>query len=579
MADPEKPVREYDYVGFQQEQQGVSNFPGTQLSNDLDNLITSIEGTIDALAKVRRSDGALVNGVVTPDALSAATRALITGEGATGPAGPSGPAGVGATGPVGATGITGATGPIGLTGATGPTGVTGGAGATGPTGVTGGVGATGPTGVTGLTGATGPTGVTGLTGATGPIGATGPMPTLGTNVATFLATPTAANLLAAVVGVIGTGALVFANTPTLVTPILGDATASSISMSGGAGISHTFTGSGTAANIWVNQSSAAASATVPEIGAQFTMTSNLGLANSTTAYKIGFTASVLGGANSASIYGGNMITQGFAGAGGYLVTGLESDINNIGADAPTVGGSTAAYGFVSVGAGTAKSTAAYWAFSPGTGGAGWHNGFAASGTIADAAFLDASTAGSSLTGLNGLIVGTVAKARQSMIHGYNAANSLQIVGRLENDNGGSGSAALGLSVSNSGSETRVAKAGIALTRAASQGVGTLAICNRVNTDTNDFTTADAVCSWDTANLLSLKSGTVQVVGGRRTGWAVPSGTLARTTYAAYAGQTHTASYVQATVQALDDACRNVSQRLAALITDLHGTAGHGLIGT
>ncbi|TGT35684.1 hypothetical protein [Mesorhizobium sp. M8A.F.Ca.ET.165.01.1.1] len=66
---------------------------------------------------------------------------------------------------------------------------------------------------------------------------------------------------------------------------------------------------------------------------------------------------------------------------------------------------------------------------------------------------------------------------------------------------------------------------------------------------------------------------------QKTGWGVPTGTLARTTYAAYAGQTHTASYVQATVQALDDACRNVSQRLAALLTDLHGTAGYGLINT
>lgn len=51
---------------------------------------------------------------------------------------------------------------------------------------------------------------------------------LATGIATFLATPTSANLAAAVTNETGTGALVFANTPTLVTPILGSATASSI---------------------------------------------------------------------------------------------------------------------------------------------------------------------------------------------------------------------------------------------------------------------------------------------------------------------------------------------------------------
>jgi len=51
---------------------------------------------------------------------------------------------------------------------------------------------------------------------------------LGTGVATFLATPTSANLAAAVTGETGTGALVFATSPTLVTPTLGAAIATSI---------------------------------------------------------------------------------------------------------------------------------------------------------------------------------------------------------------------------------------------------------------------------------------------------------------------------------------------------------------
>lgn len=51
---------------------------------------------------------------------------------------------------------------------------------------------------------------------------------LGANVATFLATPSSANLAAAVTGETGSGALVFATSPTLVTPVLGVATATSI---------------------------------------------------------------------------------------------------------------------------------------------------------------------------------------------------------------------------------------------------------------------------------------------------------------------------------------------------------------
>lgn len=51
---------------------------------------------------------------------------------------------------------------------------------------------------------------------------------LGTGVATFLGTPSSANLRAAVTDETGTGALVFATTPTLVTPVLGVATATSV---------------------------------------------------------------------------------------------------------------------------------------------------------------------------------------------------------------------------------------------------------------------------------------------------------------------------------------------------------------
>lgn len=54
---------------------------------------------------------------------------------------------------------------------------------------------------------------------------------LAAGVATFLATPSSANLITAVTDETGSGALVFANTPTLVTPVLGAATGTSLVLS------------------------------------------------------------------------------------------------------------------------------------------------------------------------------------------------------------------------------------------------------------------------------------------------------------------------------------------------------------
>jgi len=58
----------------------------------------------------------------------------------------------------------------------------------------------------------------------------------GTGVLTFLATPSSANLASAVTDDTGSGALVFATSPTLVTPSLGDATATGINVTGASGI-------------------------------------------------------------------------------------------------------------------------------------------------------------------------------------------------------------------------------------------------------------------------------------------------------------------------------------------------------
>ena len=68
---------------------------------------------------------------------------------------------------------------------------------------------------------------------------------LGTNVSTFLATPTSANLAAALTDETGTGANVFATSPTLVTPILGTPQSGTLTSCTGLPISTGVSGLGT----------------------------------------------------------------------------------------------------------------------------------------------------------------------------------------------------------------------------------------------------------------------------------------------------------------------------------------------
>lgn len=101
---------------------------------------------------------------------------------------------------------------------------------------------------------------------------------------TFLATSSSANLLSAVTDGTGTGSLVFANTPTLVTPVLGAAVATTLSIGGaalGGNVLATtggaaFAGQVTAAILVVNNS------TVPSNGMYLPSANTVGISANTT---------------------------------------------------------------------------------------------------------------------------------------------------------------------------------------------------------------------------------------------------------------------------------------------------------
>ena len=75
-----------------------------------------------------------------------------------------------------------------------------------------------------------------------------------------------------------------------------------------------------------------------------------------------------------------------------------------------------------------------------------------------------------------------------------------------------------------------------------------------------------------------RAGGVKVVGHRATGWTLPTGTEQRSGYTTYTAPDISSTYDESEVQAIADGLQAVSRTLMALLTDLEGGAGHGLIG-
>ena len=119
---------------------------------------------------------------------------------------------------------------------------------------------------------------------------------LAANVATFLATPSSANLISAVTDETGSGALVFANTPTLVTPVLGVATATSINKVA-------FTTPATAATLTLADNSTLATAGAFSLTLTTTAASNVTLPTAGTLTTTGNNLSVFTATTSAQLAG------------------------------------------------------------------------------------------------------------------------------------------------------------------------------------------------------------------------------------------------------------------------------------
>jgi hypothetical protein len=82
MANPTRYERSYSFTDWQANNP-TSPPPGLQIDGNYDDIEEAIDSICDCIEDIRRSDGALVNGIVTPDSLDATLKALVAYTGAT----------------------------------------------------------------------------------------------------------------------------------------------------------------------------------------------------------------------------------------------------------------------------------------------------------------------------------------------------------------------------------------------------------------------------------------------------------------------------------------------------------------
>lgn len=187
-----------------------------------------------------------------------------------------------------------------------------------------------------------------LTNATGLPISTG-VSGLGSNVATFLATPSSANLASAVTDETGSGSLVFATSPTLVTPNLGTPSAATLTNATGLPISTGVSGLGTGVATALAVNTGSAGAFVPTTGSGASGTWGISItgnaATATSATSATTATNLAGGAAYKIAYQSGSNATDFADAPSSSNTYLKWNGSAFAWDTPSGGGGGSGGGF------------------------------------------------------------------------------------------------------------------------------------------------------------------------------------------------------------------------------------------